>query len=595
MKRVVFGFGIFMTGIWLWYAEEPAFALSPTYTLSSSGYSGSSWYERYYRNYDNYKKRSVSNTAPYRRSIYRSYNTRKYYYNPSASNPSRTAEVTFAGNVTPTAVSGLVKVEEMIKVMDVSVHHKTFRTDRKFVEAGNLDFIEFQLIDGGRVSQARNLWDFSVILRASEGQEFSGKFDRSGRVKIYPKGTRIAAGEGTSFEVFLRLDSSASFGNGGGFRLKLVQAHILGESSRQMHQIKFSGRSIGDWVSFGRYYSGNEDFSSDTHFSVSPVYHIEGGILESGSRNLVAAVKLESDYEDIIISGLTIRNVYGSEADNAIIMTQLVDLSAGQKILDETRMLNGEARFDLGSDIYVYRGSERVLGIFVQTASDLSRLQSARLKIDFGSDDIAARGLQSGRILPTGFKVVRIDSKDFSFARSGGFSLEHSTEKDVFAPGGGFSPVYRFFLINSGNTPLSIGRLSFDVVIGGMDWDGGLLDAGDVKLSRRGFRSQIFSPSTSGNGRLIFDAPEPFYLEPGARQEMILQLSLEDLPKDDDWVRVSVVSDTSFVKSTLSGLRNSGAHFIWSDHSARLHSTLSDDWLSGFGVDLPLDSFINRR
>lgn len=578
-------------------------ALSPTSTSYSTG--GSSWYERYYRNYKTYKAgHNQIYSAPATRSYpQRSYSpsrtTTKQYYAPRSYHYSRTPgnyKAEFSGRITPTSISELTAVGKEVKMFDLSVTHKTFATDRSFVEAGNLNLLKFQLIDGGRVSLARNLSDFVVIVKDESGNSFTGRLDHTGRAKIYPKGLRIAKGEGLGLEVFLQLENEASFGGGTeAFRLKLVRGEISGESSRKLNSIAFVGRSSSDWVNFGRYYSGNEGFSSDTNTSVTPAFHIEGGILEAGTRNLVTAVKMESQYEDIIISSIRVRNTYGAESDNAVEMMQLVDLSAGGKILDETRLLGGEAQFDIGSDISIYRGRERTLGVFVKTSHDLSRVKQARLSIDFGANDIVARGLQSGRTLPAGFKVVNIDAKDFAFARSGGFVFEESGEKDFLAPSGGLSPVYRFHLKNEGSTPISVARISFDVSMHGMDWAGGQLDAGDVELRRRGFRSRLFTPHVSGDGRLVFDAQEALYLPAGARYEMILQLALDDLSGDDDWLRIQMLHDSDFERSNLSTIRSGGAHFIWSDHSGRPHSNFSDDWLNGKGLNLPLDPFLNKR
>ena len=126
------------------------------------------------------------------------------------------------------------------------------------------------------------------------------------------------------------------------------------------------------------------------------------------------------------------------------------------------------------------------------------------------------------------------------------------------------------------------------------------MDASDVALVRINGSQQYAESAniTAFGNKITFDFPTEFYLSRNNAVQFGLQLKLNDVSgnNDSDSIAVKILGDGVYTNGTLSSVRSSGANFIWSDTSARMHSTTTSDWFSGYLVSgLPSNTVVVKR
>ena len=102
--------------------------------------------------------------------------------------------------------------------------------------------------------------------------------------------------------------------------------------------------------------------------------------------------------------------------------------------------------------------------------------------------------------------------------------------------------------------------------------------------------------SVSGN-KVVFDFANPFSFYKNSAKKFYLKVALDDIGPSShhDGVSVRVSTGDTYINNSLATVRGSGANFIWSDESASPHTVNSDDWFSGYRVDIPSSSVYIER
>ena len=156
-------------------------------------------------------------------------------------------------------------------------------------------------------------------------------------------------------------------------------------------------------------------------------------------------------------------------------------------------------------------------------------------------------------------------------------------------PLGRSEQLFRFKVLNPGDREISVGRVSMQLTLSGVEFGGGL-DVGKVQLKElvngREINGVRFNTTSAGGDTVVFDAVGEVFLGKRSEREFVLKAVLDDLPgdPDGDFVTVKILGDTVAQAGTFEQVRGGGANFIWSDHSGRPHTTSSSDWRNGRSV-----------
>jgi len=300
------------------------------------------------------------------------------------------------------------------------------------------------------------------------------------------------------------------------------------------------------------------------------------------------------------IREVVLRNTLtGSDIDSFIDSVRAIDLSTG-KIVATGRFSNGAATLRLSPRVFVGRNQQARLA-FEVTVSDPVPNSSldARFELDIAPADLLVESKTNGRPLPDANKNFSIDSEVFAVSQ-GKMTIAATGQQRSFAVNTNHPETVFRFIVNGGPQSVSLGRVSLDAYLGGLEFGGGTLDASDVQLVRIHGSQQEDEPvniTASGN-KITLDFPTEFYIYKNDSVEFGLQLQLDNLPgnNDSDLVSMRLLGDSTHSQGTLASVRSAGSNFIWSDTSARMHSVTTLDWVSGYLVSgLPSNSTVVKR
>jgi hypothetical protein len=116
--------------------------------------------------------------------------------------------------------------------------------------------------------------------------------------------------------------------------------------------------------------------------------------------------------------------------------------------------------------------------------------------------------------------------------------------------------------------------------------------------NNREVQGMEFNVQLGSGDIVIFDATTEMYVGRNETLEFVLKVRLEDIGGDasGDSIAVQILGDSTLNTGTLASVRAAGAKFIWSDQSARPHTTGSQDWISGYLLPgLPTNYSLQRR
>ena len=529
----------------------------------------------------NYKPKWLSNT--------RRYSSRNYYSINKVDAPIRSTKLrTQVSAVRPLDMVHKI-TSDPIKIFEVGVRLQDMVRSSDFREAILLDKARFRLFQNSGIAD-----DLDKIQLLINDEEFDLDDDGSGEVQFH--NARVAVGESMSFDVSVKLkDPSVTPHVAGNLLLRMESLSARGEQSG----VAMKSFMYGDLVSKKLIFIPAPEIDSGKNSEVVLQSHktLYGRMLDEGEEAVVLIGQFSSNYDDLYVRGATLRNVLtGGNIDSLIEEVIAVNLESG-KVLDRSRFIGGAVRFDFSPDVFVGRGDDVRIGFQVVVDDRLSAVNfDSRFKLALVPDDLVVQSATTGRELGSSAKNFTIESEEFSVSSSQ-MTVYPSAEQNSFAVG--ISRPVTIYRFNVAGKDLDLGRVSFDVYPSGLTFAGGSLSADDVALVRVNDNreyDEAVNVSVSGNN-VVLDFPDSYKVWDDV-VEFGLQLDLEDLPgnSDSDLVSVRMLGDSSYGSGNLAQVCALGASFIWSDQSARIHSTVTSDWFTGYKVSgLPTNTTVVRR
>lgn len=478
-----------------------------------------------------------------------------------------------------------------VNVFQIGVRNATQKSSLTFSEALLLDKATFVLFSNTGITE--DVRDLELDIEGA-----SADFNADGTVTVRFQNARLAQGESLYFNVSVRIkDPNTTPHVPGTLRLRLKEMTAVGESSQKLIDVRLLGTTTSSQIVFdpvSTVTGTNTSFSGNSYTSIS------GGTIAAGEKKYVLSTNFSAYYDDFSIREITLRNTLtGGNIDSFINSVQVIDMRTGESVATG-RFVNGAAKLVLSPRVFVGRSQNVRLGFQVMVADTIQNSGiDSRFELGIAPEDILVESRTTGRPLADANKQFSVDSAVFSISQ-GRMAIAPAGQQYPFATDIGSPDTIFRFLVNSGPSEVSLGRVSFAVYPDGCTFDGGVLDASDVKLVRiNGSRQENQSVNVTAAGNTItLDFPTEFYLYKNSSVEFGLQVALDNLPgnSDSDLVSIRILGDSTHQTGTLAAVRAAGSNFIWSDLSARMHNTTTTDWYSGHLVSgLPGQNVIVMR
>lgn len=451
-----------------------------------------------------------------------------------------------------------------------------------------LDKAEFQLFSKNGIFDDAS--DFDLVIN---GETFS--FAENGKVTIRFNNARLAEGENLELDIAIKADDPSNMRHqNGSAKLRLLNISAVKEFSRDSIPVVVRGNRISKRISYlptsvvtG---GGNSTIVSTAGSS------IYGDLILAGEEKFVLAVSMHASYDDLAIRKITIRNNFGNAIDSQIEEVQAINLLTGE-LLGTSRFTNGEARFQFSPRVIVARNDRGKIGFKVKVRENLRNNGDRRFKITLSASDAVVESMSNGRELPNSHKNFNIDSYDFVVVQSL-LEVVSQTQPNHFSIGTGNPEQVYNFGINSRDSA-ALARVSLDVYPNGLQFAGGSISTGDFELVEvYGNHEESLNTTVSVSGnKVVFDFINPLSFYGNSARNFRLKVALDELgvSSNNDGVSVRISTGDSYINNSLAAVRGTGADFIWSDESASPHSTSSNDWFSGYRLDIPSSSVYIRR
>ncbi len=481
----------------------------------------------------------------------------------------------------------------VIPVFEIGVNNRAQTSQSQFREAILLRTMTFQMVTNSGIAQ--NPENFDLVINGD--QTFS--FESNGSVTIDFLNARIAQGEDLSFSVGLKVNDPESTPNQrGALKLRIVRASGVTEIRETDVNPFLSGSTISPFITFEPTIqtTGTPVLSSQT------TRRILGENLSAGEKAYVLGVDLSAHFDDMVVEEVTVRDILGNNIDASTRGITALDGQTGT-VLGSAFFSGGQAHIKFFRNLEIPRETDRSIIFQIQVASRVPDGNN-QFKLDIQPADLIVTSLSNGREVPDANKNFSIDAETFQIVQSGGsIGIFPSSQPNGFAViPSTHTQVYRLSIANPSQQNISLGRISLDVALEGLDFPSGRsaddFDLREIQGSREISGTQ-FIPTLGAGNTVRFDASNEIPIPRNSNVEFVLKLRMEDVPGSNpgsDAVSVRVLGDNTFGKDTLTGLRLSGKNFIWSDRSAQPHTTTSSDWLSGYLVQgLPSNTVVIRR
>ncbi|MCF7831143.1 hypothetical protein K9M41_04095 [Candidatus Gracilibacteria bacterium] len=481
-----------------------------------------------------------------------------------------------------------------VRIFEVGTSHVNNSGSSNFVEALLLDTLTFQMFANNGLATDPTKFDLSVNSQEfmhDNGQietlEEDFQFDSNGQVTLKFGNARMSKGDGLKFGIDLKIHNPETTPNiPGSFQIRLLDAKAVKEVAQTQVSTSFLGETISKTVAFNPtpQTSGTPIFSGQTR------QEIYGKAVSSGEDVVALALRFEAHYDDMLIQEVTVENAYGSDIDSFARRIQVIDQETSY-VLGETGFSAGQARFRFSPPVRVDREDERSLVFKVQLSERVNHeSQDTRFKLEVPPENVIVYGYGSGQEVPEERKNFAVDTQTFIAVQVGGNMAIGPSESQPqgFSANESLERVYSFKVTNPEAKDFSLGRLSMDIRLSGLDFSGGR-SADDFELKQiiggREIDGTRFVPSLGAGNTVIFNADNPLLVNRRSEAEFFLRMKIADIPSggsDTDSVSVLFLQDTSRQVGALSTMQAGNANIIWSDHSARPHSISSTDWLSGY-------------
>ncbi len=482
-----------------------------------------------------------------------------------------------------------------IDLFNIGLHYPRVSSTQLY-PAALVREMTFRIVDNSGVVSEFD--DFELVV---EDQAF--QFNRNGYITLDFQNLRLAQSESRELNVQIKVEDPDVFPRlPGSFRVKLEKVWATDENATQQIPVQISGRSISDYVVLNPRVGTSGGGSVSAQLTPRKVY---GRTLSAGEKEVVFSAVLGANRDDFLVEKITVTNSFGSNIDSLTDEIRLINQNTGQ-VLSSRKFIGGSAVFDLGrNDILIPRNKEVALAFELAVRNTLPQgVTDNRIELNMSPSDVEIFGIGSGKVVPDSSKFFNTDNETFTIAQGGGGmgGITFSAGQPAFVSTGDLNEMARFTISNAGSGSISVGRISVQSFLSGVEFPGGL-STDDVELreiyqGREAPSTSFVTTGASGN-ILTFDASSEIYIEGNSSREFTIKMALDNLTSGDDEadsVTFKILGDTSFNKGTLSSVRSSGANFVWSDHSGRPHNTGSSDWLSGFLVrGLPTGNYVKYR
>jgi len=491
-----------------------------------------------------------------------------------------------------------------IQVFQLGVNNKSTVRSNSFSEALKLNTMTFQMFSNTGIAADSRMFELGISESGSVVDSTYFQFDSNGKVTLKFNNARVAKGEGLEFNVFVRVENPANTPRtNGAFQLRLLRATASTEQGGKAVIPQITKNALSDRIAYmpdAAVSRGETPVVESTPSSTE----IFGKIVSANERVFALALNFEAHYDDMLIKEIIVRNeLGGNDIDKFVDTIYAVDTVSGQA-LGQAKFTQGTATFRFFSPIRVNREQERHIGFKVQIDDRVETGRyDTRFKLNVDSDDVVVQGVGSGRELSNSYKNFSLNTHTFLAVQSGGGVEIVSTERqpEGFSATENMERIYRFKMLNPDEKEISIGRIAFDIRLSGISFPGGISsDDFELKQIQKGREVEggSFNPIVTSGSIITFDAGTELYIPRRGEVEFVLKAKLADIggSSDMDSVAVQVLGDSNLWTGTLSSVRSSNAHFIWSDHSGRPHTLNSQDWVSGYLIiGLPTSRIVNYR
>ncbi len=461
------------------------------------------------------------------------------------------------------------------RAFDIRLQHKGT------IDAVHVDTFTFDVLHPSGIAQDLDL--FEIVI--NEGEGFVIGSDRE--VTVQFQNARIAQNESLNISVGVRVrDPEQTPYQNGALKLRLKDVSFINERTQKPVPSSFVGSVVSSviaWVPSG----GSQPHQQQQISGRSE--QIYGRALSSSQKALVLKLNLESSFDDMFVESLSVYDTLSvGDIDHFVRSIRIIDEQTGL-VLDQTRFINGRARFDMNNKVYVARNQQKSLLFEVEIDSTIQTSNNTfRLQLD--PRDIDVRSASTGKELSDTRKQVDIRSDIFSVSQSGGgLAVQHLPLEGFAVVDSRPTLVKKISITNNDAKSVSIARISFDVLLSGLEYaDGRSIDDFELVQMYQGRRvGALFTPTLLSGGMIRFDAEKSLVLDRGRSIELGLFLKMTDITNgrsSSDSVSVNILSDDTYYKADKQSLKSVPAYFIWSDHSGRPHSEESSDWLSGYHI-----------
>ncbi len=483
----------------------------------------------------------------------------------------------------------LIIDDEIYPIFKISAQNNNNLRSTQAPENLYLTRLKFQIFNNSGI--ASDPTRFSLVVN---GKDFD--FDEDGTASVDFINERITAKNPSEIDISFRVKDPEDTPNvNGALRFRIIEAEGVREGLFDEVRTRISGKSISQYHSFQPISK-----SSDEEQIVGNSISIFGKTLVSNEEAYVLSLNFAANFDDLSLDQIILSDTVSNGKVDSLISKITAFNSKTGKVLGSSKFTNSRAKFKFLPSIKIERGDSFKLAFEVHIAKNVN--ENTEFKLDILPSDVRVRSLSSGRDLGSSNKYFSFNSESFSIAKSV-FSVGTSDQQpeNWAASGNGHERAYRFFITNPGDKSISLARISMDVNLGGLAFAGSRVasrfDLREIQGNREASAS-AFTPTLSGNTKVIFDAKSEFLISRNSTTEFTLKLQLVDIDgySDNDYIAVKLLDDSTLSTGSLANVKASGVNFIWSDHSSSPHSTSTTDWLSGYLVPgLPTNVQVNKR
>ena len=519
-------------------------------------------------------------------------NTYSYSKRTNVSQANNTSSYLWT-NINPITRNSEIQIIDSTPIQLFEINFSQPRTNDSFSfpHVSHVNKLTFDIIDNaGLVS------DPSKLQININKEKFN--FKKNGTVTVKLNNARILSGKDLSLNVAINIEDANAIPHNPGFiqvRLKDVEAY--NKSTYQKIQTITKGNRLSDIIKWNPI----PQVTSNTSLE-GQIHRIEGRTLHAGENECVLSTKFEAHHDDMRIQNIIVTDkLSGKAIDTWSYRLRAYDTTNGD-ILGDSRFLGGQAKFTFRPPLHIERNQAKTIGYRIYLNNRINpSTQIPEFKLDIQPNHVTVYGVGSGREIPIANRYFNTQTESFVIANTGIQVLPSPKQPNHLITNQTLNDVYRFKIKNTGRQDLSIARISTNVWLESMEYPEGISDD-DFRLvlinKNQIISTNQFTSTVKSSSKIAFDAITEITIPEGTEQEFGIQVALtdQDGKQDQNSISIKLLNDSKLTKSTLKTLQAEARNFIWSDHTDRLHSINSSDFISGYKVSgLPTNTYIKNN